>query len=531
MQIFVIWRLAARIREIYFVRHSTTPLWFDAEISSFERVSSSFTTDVVIIGGGITGLTAAYLALSLGKRVCLVERNRIARADSGHTTAHITGLTDARLQDLAKSFGDSGAALAWFAGFYALEQIAEIIETEGIECEFQRVDGYLCQSLTGKGDTPQTIENEVKLAKRLGFEVDFVECAPVVNRPALRLQKQAILHPLKYLAALATKITQLGGQVFEHSEVTSVEENPLNVLVNGHRISCENLMIATHVPLMGKASLPSATLLQTKLISRSSYVIGGSAPAETAPPLSICDTSDPYYYLRVDSLRDQDRVIFGGHDHKTGQVTDTKKIYDHLEKVLRDILPQFTLTHRWSGQVIETTDALPFIGENAEGQFIATGFNGNGYTFGAVAGIMFRDYLAGKSNPWKELFSVDRTIMRSDLWDYVRSSLDYPYYMAADRLKWRWDDGIAALTKGEGKVISTGFDKVACAKDRHGRTHRVSAVCTHLGCIVHWNNSEQTWDCPCHGSRFRPNGEVIAGPAETPLADMSRATSALPHAT
>lgn len=500
----------------------TTPHWYGERTPAFERVSESFSTEVLIIGGGITGLTAAYLALQAGKKVSLVERKQIARGDTGHTTAHLTGLTDARLSDLAKSFGEAGASLAWFAGLYAIEQIAEIVEREGIECEFCRTDGYWCQSLTDDDAKVDAIKKEIDLAQKLGFDVDFIDRAPIVGKAGMVLPRQAMFHPYQYLTALAQIIRKRGGRIFEHSEVTAIHEEPLSVEVNGHQIAFNNVMIATHMPLQGNASLASATILQTKLIAYTSYALGGRASSKGNAPLMVWDTSDPYNYLRIDPFPDHDRIIFGGGDHKTGQVTDTRLIYGQLEATLRNYVADFTLEDRWSGQVVETTDGAPFIGENGKGQFIATGFAGNGITFGTLAAIMFRDHLLGESNPWKDLFSIDRTILRSDLWEYVRSNLDYPYYMAADRLKWRGAKSQDSLAKGEGKVISVGIDKIACARDRRGRTHRVSAVCPHMGCIVHWNNSEETWDCPCHGSRFLPDGQLLAGPAESGLADKSQ---------
>jgi glycine/D-amino acid oxidase-like deaminating enzyme/nitrite reductase/ring-hydroxylating ferredoxin subunit len=503
----------------------TAPLWRSFEQTRFPRLEQSGHFDVVIVGGGMTGLMAAYFAVAAGKNVCVLERDRIAQGDSGHTTAHLTGLMDERLRQLVKRFGESGASLAWFAGFYAIEAIAKIVEDEDIACDFQRVDGYLHESLIGKGDDAQELREEVECAQQLGFEVDFVDSAPIVHKPALRLRNQAIFHPTKFLAGLAGAIIRRGGRIFEHSEVKTVEHEPIEVQVNNVKVTCDQIVIATHVPIIGKASLASATLFQTKLIPRSSYVISGTLPAKSLQPVSLWDTSDPYFYLRIDALPTYDRVIFGGMDHKTGQIADTKRLFTELENTLRRFIPQVSLDHRWSGQIIETTDGLPYIGEFTKGQFIATGFNGNGITFGAIAGIMLHDHLLGRENPWKDLFAVDRSALRGDLWEYIKSNFDYPYYMAADRLKLPTKPNREPSRNGEGCVISSNVDKIACAKDRHGKIHRVSAVCPHLGCIVHWNNAEQTWDCPCHGSRFQPSGEVISGPAETPLANRAVETA------
>lgn len=503
----------------------TKPIWLETEAPTFPRLKDPIEKEVLIVGGGVTGLTAAYLAAKAGKKVCLVERDRLIRGDSGHTTAHLTGLTDARLHELVKNFGEAGASLAWFAGFFAIEEIARIVEEEAIACKFRRVDGYLCESLIGKGDGPKELAQERDLANRLGFECDLVEAAPIVGKSAMRFRDQALVDPALYLLGLAKAIEAAGGVIFEHSEVTTIEGDPPIATVNGQPIRCEKVLIATQAPLLGKASVATAAYLQSKLTAYSTYVVSGKLPPASVPEVSIWDTSDPYFYLRTERFTDHDRAILGGNDHKTGQADSTIEVYQRLDETFKSILPGVSIDHHWSGQVLEPVDGVPFIGEIEKGQFIATGYDGNGFTFGTIAALMFRDYVLGESNPWQELFSINRSILRPGIWEYFKSNLDYPYYMAADRLKWRPKQENEELPRGAGKIMVIDGEQVACAKDRKGHLHQVSAICTHMGCIVHWNDGEQTWDCPCHGSRFRPSGEVIAGPAETPLAAHAAALS------
>jgi Rieske Fe-S protein len=228
------------------------------------------------------------------------------------------------------------------------------------------------------------------------------------------------------------------------------------------------------------------------------------------------DTTDPYYYFRVQRLEDQDYVIFGGLDHKTGQETDASRCFDELEEMLHRFLPQAETDHRWSGQVIESIDGLPYIGQTAERQFVATGFSGNGLTFGTLAGIMARDAALGLKNPWHELFDVRRKKL-SGVWNFVRENADYPYYLLKDWLTKSEGQTLQDVARGEGKILTIDGRRTAVYRDSDGRTTKLSPVCTHLGCIVHWNEVENTWDCPCHGSRFHATGEVLAGPAETAL--------------
>jgi Rieske Fe-S protein len=184
---------------------------------------------------------------------------------------------------------------------------------------------------------------------------------------------------------------------------------------------------------------------------------------------------------------------------------------------LKKIIADAQVDHRWSGQIISTPDGLPYIGENAEHQFIATGFCGNGITFGTISAMMARDWATGRKTPWSDLFAVDRKQIKGATWNYLRENKDYPYYMIKDRIARPESDSVRNLKRGEGMIIGSRTKKIAAFRDRKGQLHRLSPVCPHLGCHVRWNSAESTWDCPCHGSRFKPSGEVIAGPAEDAL--------------
>jgi glycine/D-amino acid oxidase-like deaminating enzyme/nitrite reductase/ring-hydroxylating ferredoxin subunit len=416
-----------------------------------------------------------------------------------------------------KSFGEKQARLAWDAGSAAINAIEEIIDSHKIDCQFRRVPGFLHASLDGNRDETKSFKSEAELAQKLGLDVQFVQSVPLVDKPGYRVADQAKFHPTAYLAGLSKLVAGKGSAIFEKSEVTAVEDDPLAVKCGKLRVTCDYVVIATHVPLMGKAGLASATFLQTKLMPYSTYAVGARLARNTLPEMSLWDTSDPYYYLRIDRGPRGDYAIFGGEDHKTGQATDTSANFRRLAQKLKQILPAAIVDHRWSGQVIETNDGLPFIGEIAERQFIATGFSGNGMTLGTLAGLMARDAMLKRKNPWQELFAVGRTKVRGGTWNYLKENVDYPFYYVKDRLTPAEGSSSRAVRAGEGKILKVGGERVACSRDGDGKVHSVSAYCTHMGCLVRWNKAERTWDCPCHGSRFRPNGEVLAGPAETPL--------------
>ena len=498
----------------------TRPYWSESiTLPQFAPLSNDLTVDVVVVGAGLTGITTAYLMKEAGAKVALLDRQRCASADTAHTTAHLTYVTDYRLHELVKHFGKDAAKAFWEAGAAAIDHMDEIVRSRKIDCEFRWVPGFLHGSLAKKRTQKERtlLEEDANLATELGFDIEFIDQVPYANRPGVKFLHQAKFHPLKYLRSLLEAIPGDGSYVFENTEMSEVEAEPLAVKANGFKIQCQYLVIATHTPLMGKTSMAKATLLQSKLSLYTSYVLGATLPRGTVPEALYWDTTDPYYYLRIDAHEDHDYAIFGGEDVKTGQEKNPIELFGRLEQKLKTMLPQAAVQHRWLGQVVETNDGLPFIGENEGQQFIATGFCGNGFTLGTLSAVMARDRYLGKKNPWFDLFRVDRRKFHGGAWRYIKENLDYPYYLVRDRMAGAEGDSVDDLKIGEGKILKLNGQKVAAYRDETGKITLRSPVCTHLGCIVHWNPADKTWDCPCHGSRFKPTGEVFSGPAETPL--------------
>ncbi|HEY8932869.1 MAG TPA: FAD-dependent oxidoreductase, partial [Rariglobus sp.] len=363
----------------------------------------------------------------------------------------------------------------------------------------------------------EKVKREARAADELGIEAYYSESVPFFNVPGVRFPGQARFHPLRYLSALVAKIPGGGSHVFENTEAGEITDDPLTVTAGGHRIQGSYLVMATHTPLQGVCGTLGALLFQTKLSLYTSYVIGAQASSGAVPDALFWDTKDPYDYLRIERHPGYDYVIWGGEDHKTGQETDTRQPYRRLEQRLCRLLPSAEVKHHWSGQVIETHDGLPFIGEVSSKQFVGTGFAGNGMTFGTLAAMMAVDAVLGRDNRWKPLFSPGRRKWFGGTWSYLAENKDYPYHMIKDWLTKGAHEPLSSLPLKSGKVLLVDGRKVAASRDHTGEITLCSAVCPHLGCIVDWNEAEQTWDCPCHGSRFKPTGDVIAGPAESPL--------------
>jgi glycine/D-amino acid oxidase-like deaminating enzyme/nitrite reductase/ring-hydroxylating ferredoxin subunit len=433
---------------------------------------------------------------------------------TARTTAHLANALDDRFYELERLFGEEGSGLAADSHTAAIDRVEEIVKGEGIDCEFERVDGYLFIPPNGR---LKLLDDELAAAHRAGLlAVQRIDRAPVESfdtGPCLHFPRQAQFHPLKYLTGLANAIQRNGGEIHT-AHASEIEEGTVKT-TNGHHIAAASIVVATNSPVNDRVAI------HTKQAPYTTYVIGARVKKGSVPDLLLWDAPndlhDPYHYVRVAKGDEYDVLIVGGEDHKTGQSHDGAQRWGKLEQWTRNRFSIEDIIYRWSGQVMEPVDGLAFIGRNPgdDNIYIATGDSGMGMTHGTIAGMLLTDLIMERSNPWADLYDPSRKTLVAAR-DFVQENLNVAAQYT-DALTPGDVDSVEEIASGQGAVIREGLSKVAVYRDEDGVVHSMSAVCVHLGCIVSWNMAEKTWDCPCHGSRFDALGVVINGPANTDL--------------
>lgn len=470
--------------------------------------------DVVIVGGGITGVTAAILLQRAGKRCTLIEALEIGFGTTGGTTAHLNTMMDTPYYEIEKKFNSDAAKKVADICRIAIEQIKSNVQTYGIDCALEEKTGYLYAKDDKQAEDLQKIYDS---AREVGVTMQYVDAvpAPLPMHRAVAIERQAQFHPIDYILALAQQFEAMGGTIVQDCRVTEVSESDkvLTVKTTKGELTSDALIYATHIP-------PGVNVLHFLCAPYRTYVIGVKLKDNNYPDALIYDLDDPYHYFRTQEVDGQKYLIAGGEDHKTGHDDNTKERLTCLEAYVRKHYDVESVAFRWSSQYYEPADGLAYIGHlpgNPENVYVATGFGGNGMIYGTASAMILTDLICSGHSEYAELFAPSRVKPMASFEKVVKENATVAKDMVAGWVSIPKLDEFAELAHGEAKVIRYEGKDIALYKDENGALNAVSPACPHIGCSVHWNNSEKSWDCPCHGSRFSCTGALLTGPSHTDL--------------
>lgn len=500
--------------------------WLDStEIISFSPLDKDLIANVVIVGGGVAGLSAAYTLVQSGKRVVLIDDGSIGSGETGRTTAHLVTALDDRYYHLESIYGEESTRLIAESQKAAIDFIERTIKNHNIECEFERLDGYLFLHPT---DKRESLNKELKAVHKAGIEAVELPMTPGISEitPCIKFYDQAQFHPLKYLNGLCDAILKMGGLIYTNTHAGEINRDGI-VTDAGFKVHADNIIIATNSPVNNKFAI------HLKQYAYRTYVIGARVKKGSIPKALWWDTGDfkanskipPYHYVRLQKLdNNYDLLLCGGEDHPVGRANESRiSEEDHyalLEYWVRQRFPIVDIIYQWSGQIMEPIDSLAYIGRNPidnDNIYIATGDSGNGMTSGTIAGILIADLINGRENKWAKIYDPKRLKLFAAGNTFFKETVDGTINYLKNKFSGIKSTELADIPVDEGRVVELDGKKVAAYRDENDSLHIVGAECAHLKCIVKWNNTEKTWDCPCHGSRYTFDGKVINGPANSDL--------------
>ncbi len=484
-------------------------LWIDtAPDTDFPPLQDNLEVDVAIIGGGIVGITAALLLKAAGNTVAVVDMHKLTQLVTGHTTAKITSAHGIIYEPLTKSFGENGARIYADANQAAIERIASLVEQHSISCDFQRTPMYI---FTESAGNRETIKREARAAEKAGLPVTYTEETPLPFpvQAAVRYDNQAQFHPRKYLLALAQTVPGDDSYIFENTEALKIEQgDPHSVVTNKGRLRARHVIMATQFPFYDTG------LFFSRLYPYSVYALGVRVRGDVPEGMYYTKDDDRFAVRNQPAGEGKILVISGGR-HKSGQGGDMLANYRNLEKRVRERFDVESVEYFWSTEDYDTPDNVPFIGKapRTDRIYLASGFGGWGMTNGTLSAMILTDMVMGQNNRWAPFFNPSRVNLLASARKLAVESANVSAQYAKSILAEPHLRDLSELKKGEGKKFVINKKEVAAYKDEQGSVHAVSPICTHLACTVNWNNAELTWDCPCHGSRYTYEGEVIHGPA------------------
>jgi len=489
-------------------------LWVGtSEPAPFAPLDGDTSADVVVIGAGITGLTAARLLAGQGRRVVVLDAGPVCAGVTGYTTAKVTSLHTLIYAQLEKSFDAQTAATYGAANEAAVEKVVELCETDAIDCELEPAAAY---TYTLESKNLPDVEAEVDAARRAGLNASFTTETdlPYDVLGAIRVDNQYQFHPRKYCLGLAGAIVRDGGAIYDYTRALEVDEDARTVTTDRGTVTAGDIVIATHQPF------PLA----------GGYFARGEPWRSYALALQIEGAGPQGMYISCDETTRSVRstaggfVIVGGEGHKVGHDDDTEANYARLEAWAREAFTVTSIDYRWSAQDFKTPDGMPYVGRMTPGSehvYVATGYRKWGMTNGTAAAMILADTIIGRDNPWAETFDSNRAAISQSVKGLITENLDVAKRFIGDRIASLNPPSADDLSPGEGGIVDLNGEKVAAFRDDDGTVHAVSPTCTHMGCRVNFNPAERSWDCPCHGSRFSVDGCVLQGPATKDLAPVT----------
>lgn len=470
--------------------------------------------DVVIAGGGITGFSCALTLQQSGKKCLLLEAENIGFGSTGGTSAHLNTYFDAPFYKVIKDFGLEKAKLYSQTGKEAIEIIKSNIKEFDISCQFEDKTAYLFAT---EEKQVKELDKIVSGCNKVGIKMLNCEHIPfpVPFIKAAKIEGQGQFHPIRYVNGLKEAFLALGGEYLEKCRVGkySKEGKSLKISTSLGTVDSKYLIYATHIP-------PGVNLLHFRNIPWRSYVLGIEMPHISLPQSLGYDLNHPYHYFRFQQVDGMSYLIAGGKDHKTGEEVDAKDSLIQLEQHVRQFFNVKKIAFAWSSQYYESVDGLPFIGKIPGGPdevMVATGFSGNGMIFGTIAGKMLTDLIETGESEYEDLLNPSRIKFLVGFKKCFIHNIKSVSNLAKSRIISSGVKDINEIGSNEGKIIKINGKTYAVSKDAAGEINVLENRCSHLHCIVNWNNLEHSWDCPCHGSRFGIKGNILNAPAERPL--------------
>ena len=497
----------------YFEKQPQSYWTASADDTGYDALDHDERADVAIIGGGIAGIMSAYFLTLEGLSVAVIEAGRILRGTTGHTTGKLTSQHELIYDKLICRFGRESAQQYADANETAIRTVERISREKGIDCDLASEDAFVFAQNEGNLGK---IEKEIKAADSLGINAEFASSVPfdLEIKGAVRFLGQARFHPLKFLLPLAEEAVKKGARIYENSRAMELEEGGrFKVAVeNGSRVAANFVIIASHYPFLNKEGFYFARLYTDR-----SYILALRAK-EKYPGGMYINAGNPSRSLRSQPSEEGELILVAGEQHKTGQGGDTSVHYDRLKDFADRLFTIDDIPYRWSAQDCMTLDGVPYAGmykKDTPGLFVATGFGKWGMTNSIASAMLIKDLITRGDSPWKEVYDPSRKVTLASVGNFVVQGASVAGHFIGGKLT-PLPEG-SDIEKGEAKVVLKGGRRVGAYRDAEGKLHLVDTTCTHMGCELKWNSAEKTWDCPCHGSRFSVDGDIVEGPATNPL--------------